>query len=447
MVFVFVVTIFTALASCKTANSGLSADFVDAAPTSGQTYTQARLISLGKYAKDLLNYSGSEQNQANEQQLVIGDWFKEANINNAAPLSSYTISLGSEGECFSSEKHHIYWGMLRDRLKSQIEQVSYFIRDFHYMMLGHNEGMFSFKRVILCPEAVLGEKMVLEGYNLKIGLDYSGGRYQVILNKDLKALWKAGYPIGLNGSSGFLKSMRDKALGKYKVKVASLAFWKIFNPLSPVRQGMRKAFHSQGVDLSKGVSSLLELYKSSKSLSPENPDQTEDLQKKIQDFLGPATIKESLKNAMMQKFKRLSERQQVIALENIKCLSTQAADIATAESVAMGVVQNNLADESNDIEKEVRGGLVAITNHHRVNINFNLSLNANRYSQYIDQTPQNRKLRIKTKTVGGLVAVDTSDDINVNINLDFAKSALPLGVIDRSLDFALFSQQIKCDNN
>lgn len=422
-----VVSCLFILSACKHAasDSKVNADFIDGQPSDSETWTEARTISLNKYAKDLINYDGNERKTHNELQLQVDEAFKAADVTGARPLSVYTVKLGPLDECFGEggQDFGMWWNRNRNQIRAQIEQVSYFVRDVHIKMLGQTRGAFSFREVIICPEEKIGAKMRLDGYQLRIGVPYTSfGNYQPIPNNagvgqvSLNSLWQAGAPIGLDRFEeswwNDLRSMFDK---KEKAREALSIAWRMLNPLSAIRVSIRKILHESGSDLSRKIAALL------KTL-PNEPTQTGLRQALLDELIGEQSAEPSsgilvnqkqLPDDTMALFNKLNDAETKLFAENWACAASDTERRSDVESEATSVMQREMRNEKNYIKKNVRAGLVAVVNHHRVGVNIQGTSGA--YARYMP-VETNRETRITTDVRAGLVAVDTSDDISVDLN-------------------------------
>lgn len=413
----------TTFFGCKLRNplSDTKADHKDTAPTGDQTWTEARLASLGAYAKDLLTSSGGESKTYNEQQLIIADWFKSAGVTQAEPLSNYTIDLGPYEECFSEGGGHgIWWPNHKDQIKRQIEQTAYFIRDYHYAMLGKNHGAFTFRKVILCPEEKLGTKMILKGYNLFVGVPYGYTGYVVLPNQaaagveSLQSLWKAGYPAGIaKKPQGLFSSITSSFSKEAAAREAAAVLWNLFNPWSTVRVEIRKALYENRSSLVQRLNLFLNRF----SNATENTTTANHIRSEIRGQFGDgpeSPLSSVLSDSLLsQDFDQLTVAQLKKLIKNWQCFTNQEENLSAIEDDAMMVVQDGLASEQNEISKDVKAGLVAVVNHHRVGVQ--LSTGIGTFKKYIKKEGQ-RTMKITTKVRAGLVAVDTSDDITVGVD-------------------------------
>jgi len=393
-------------------SADVKADFVDQKPTGSQTWTDARTIALDEYAKDLLTFSGTENNKLNELQLELNESFRIAGVENPQPLSTYTVRMG-RAECFSDSDYSIWWDSYRDQLRRQVEEVTWFVRDFHYAMLGMNSGAFTFREVVLCPESKLGSRMKLEGYQLLIGIPYSMGAYRPLTNRgsdatrSLKGLWESGAPLDLDRASGaWWNPLRSIFSKEEKARAAMRVMWKLFNPLSPVRVAIRKTLHDTGRDSAARLSEVT---------GAESRGIRESLLSIVRGR-SPGGATASLEGRLAQ---LAEDRLQTLAA-NMRCFMLDAQRRGEIENSAVGVMKKEIRSESIDVEKDVRAGLVAVVNHHRVGVN--VAVATGRYAQYVGVERSTRETRISTTVRAGLVAVDTSDDISVDLGV-----ALDLG--------------------
>jgi len=410
--------------SCKPRTSGaeVKADFVDQKPSAGETWTEARTISLNNYAADLLNYSGNERKKHNELQLQVDEAFAAAGVTGAAPLSTYKLKLGPLDECFSEGRsdYDLWWSSHKDQIKEQIEQAGYFIRDVHIKMLGQTRGAFSFREVIICPEAKIGAKMRLDGYQLRIGVPYSSfGNYLPIPasagpgKTSLTSLWQAGAPLGIDQFEkswwADLRALFDK---QEKAQRALSTIWRMFNPLSPIRVSLRKVLHESGTDIRRKIAAIIS--------SVGGQTSSGGLRQALLDELignpgsdGQLVSLKVLPPDSMSVFNALDEQGLKLMAQNWACAANDTERRNDIETEATSIMQREMGNEKNYIKKDVRAGLVAVVNHHRVGVNIQGSSGA--YARYVPVETQ-RETRITTNVRAGLVAVDTSDDISVDLN-------------------------------
>ena len=408
--------------SCKQRSneSRVKADYVDTKPVNGDTWTESRTIALNNYAADLLNYKGNERKKHNELQLQVDESFKAAGVTDAPPLSTYILKLGPLDECYGESRndYSLWWDSHKEQIKEQIEQAAYFIRDFHLKMLGQTKGAFSFREVIICPEAKTGAKMRLDGYQLRIGVPYTSfGNYKPIPNNaangevSLNSLWQMGAPVGLDQFDkswwSDLKAIFDK---KEKAQRALGSVWQMLNPLSTVRVSIRKILHESGTDIKSRISSIL------KSVGNNSAGLRAGLVDELigSDIISSKSIdQKQLPEDVMQIFSNLDDDGLVLLAKNWSCIATNTERRNEVESEATSVMQREMRSEKNYIKKDVRAGLVAVVNHHRIGVN--IQAGSGIFSRYMPVETA-RETRITTKVTAGLVAVDTSDDISVELN-------------------------------
>lgn len=394
----------TVFSACKSTAGGsdTKADFTDKKPERDETWTQARIVSFNQYAEDLLNYSGNERKSYNEAALQLKNSFEKAGIANYDPLSSYTIALGHYGECFGEESgdYGIWWNSHRDEIKKQIEEVAFFVRDYHYLMFGRSRGAFSFREVIICPEAKTGTKMLLDGYKLYIGIPYARGHYRPIPNTGtgtltLRGLWEDGYPLGLGqtgkGISGKVKALFSK---EEKAKLSVKALWTLFNPLAPARQGLRRLLHEHRDTVLSGLKKIKTSSDSTTAARKELPGiaYPDDRVPADADLSGEP-------DDVVQKL-----------IANWTCQLTSPAPVSDVENDAMAMVQDNI--KRTQVRNDVEAGLVAVVNHHDVGVL--LAIGTGTYNKHLDASVI-QEFKVESRVRAGLVAVSTSDNISIDV--------------------------------
>ena len=429
------------LAACKSSSDDvqpqaeLSADFVDHRPRSGQTWTEARIFSFDQYAVDLLNFSGHERNRYNELALQLDESFKTAGLTRWDPLSTYKIRMGAFGECFGEESGdwNLWWNSQRDAVRRQIEEVAWFVRDAHYAMHGKNAGAFSFREVVLCPEQKLGTKMLLEGWKLHIGIPTSGGTYRPIPNKGateptLKGLWDSGAPLGIGPApTGIFAKTRALFSSDQKATSGLRAMWTIFNPLSQVRQGLRKLLHEHRGAIQ---TALARLGAHGQPLAGEQT--TAQMLEALRELSGTAPST-SLTAA------ELDADQLKRVRDNWRCLVESPATISGLENDAMALVQDNVVRRTN-VRNDVEAGLVAVVNHHDVAVL--LAIGSGEFTRYLDSAIV-QEFQVDSRVRAGLVAVSTSDNISVDVRfLRSTGAAFRRGTFEKAFRAAQRSESL-----
>jgi hypothetical protein len=401
------------VSACKTPenrekdDAELAADFVDNRPRSGQTWTEARIFSFDQYATDLLNFSGQERNRYNELALQLDESFKVAGLTRWDPLSTYKIRMGAFGECFGEDRgdYNLWWNSQRDAVRRQIEEVAWFVRDAHYAMHGKNAGAFSFREVVLCPENKLGSKMLLEGWKLHIGIPTSGGSYRPIPNKGpseptLKGLWDSGAPVGIGAApTGIVAKTRALFSSEQKASSAVRSMWGIFNPLSQVRQGLRKLLHEHRATVQAALGRLG---------APRQPLTAELSTTQVMEILrelSGTTQAASLTGTTLD-LEQLSR-----VRDNWRCLIESPDALSGIENDAMAMIQDNVVRRTN-VRNDVEAGLVAVVNHHDVSVL--LAIGSGEFSKYLESAVV-QEFQVESRVRAGLVAVSTSDNISVDV--------------------------------
>jgi hypothetical protein len=394
--------------SCKTTTDAhVKADYVEYSPNSRETWTEVRIRALNDYAKDMLQYDDTKDNQRNELERELKDSFAAAGVTAYDPLNTYSLRVGNYGECFGAgtRDYGIYWDSQRDAVKKQLEEAAYFIRDYHYAMLGRGGGAFSFREVIICPEAKVGGKMLLEGYKLYVGIPFGYTNYKPIPNggsskPTLKSLWADGSPIGLeNTGKGVMSFLRGSlGWGDERAKNGMLLVWKFFNPLSTTRQALRKVLHDNRGTMIPAIQRLMS----------GQPVDANPLRQGLISLAFPESSAESTTTLAA-----LTAPQLVEVARNWICGLSDPQTIGDLESDAMAIAQSII--KKTYVEHDVAAGLVAVENHHDVNINVLVAMGTGRFTRFID-SPVNKEFTVKSKVRGGLVAVSTSDNITVDLS-------------------------------
>ncbi len=413
--------------------SEVKADFVDAKPTDGQTWTEARIISFNRYAEDLLNYSGNERATYNEAALQLDTSLKRAGVTKYDPLSSYMIQLGNYGECFGQDRgdHQIWWNSHRDAIKKQIEEVAFFVRDYHYLMLGKSRGPFSFREVIICPAAEIGAKMLLDGYKLYIGVPYSMGYCRPIANTGqakptLRSLWDDGHPLGIaDAGKGLTGKIRALFNTEEKARVAMKTLWTLFNPLSTARQGLRKLLHEQRGTVLPALARL----------RPNLENASESVREGLLDLAFPNRGKAASGANLTAQATSIAEDHPATlakAADNWKCLLDAPDAMADVENDAMAMVQDNI--KRTNVQNDVEAGLVAVVNHHDVSVL--VAAGSGDYDAFLDASVIN-EFNVTSRVRAGLVAVSTSDNISIDVRfLRSSGKALRGGSFTKALEAA-----------
>ncbi len=424
-------------AACKHTGSSaaVKAQHEDRAPEDGQSWTEARVITLNEYAADLLKFDGNESKRFNELQLQIDESFKQAGVKNPEPLSVYRITLGPVGECFNEgtlNTEGLWYDKHKEQIKQQVEYAAYFIRDVHYRLFGRSGGALGFREVKICPEDKVGAKMRLEGYQLYIGVPFSKfaiGKYEPIPNRaegnavSLERLWSSGAPIGLGGGGGLASNVKSLFSKEEKARQALALAWKTFEPLAPMRMAVRKALHENGATLNRRLASI-----SSGPVADDSDTVARFRASVLRDNLDEAEIA-AVAPDLKAAYDKLDAAGLRLALANWACFVDDPVVHFDLEGDAMMVAQDYLKTSS--VTKDVEAGLVAVVNHHDVAVT--LTAGAGTYKKYVE-SGYKHEMTLNTKVRAGLVAVDTSDNITVDVRL--------LTSLGRSLQRAGFDRSV-----
>jgi hypothetical protein len=421
------------LTACKTS---------DSSNVTNQTPEQQ--IDHDQAYRELNDFAAKLFQSAPEHQQRLNELFREAKAQNDEPLvTAYRVALGPVDTCFNTAELKIQTAARRDALRQQLTYIATFLREFHYELLGKNRGMFSFRRVEICPKPALKADMLVDLYVLKVGIPFDGSKYTPLDNSMLRDFWNKGYPIGIAPEpTGFLasiKASRDKARG------IGLTFWKLFNPLSPVRKGLRKLTHELGIDLYQRVGQVLARFQPPAKVRTDTSIDDQTKQQRLAEIRnnylaeldaimssGEVT-NNKLQNARLVDALKADQSGDKLRLffESLHCFLQSSSTRAGFEDQSLAIVQSALGDSETDIETEVKAGLVAVGNHHTVNVNLAVA-GVQNFSKYFEQ-PNTRKMKIRLKVSGGLVAVGTSDDIDVQVDFNFVKGARTTGAVDSAL--------------
>lgn len=385
-------------------------DHNDVAPTNKQTYTDARVISLNKWAEELL----SSKRDGDDFQTMANAYFAKAKITDAEPLSRYTLSLRPGKECFSDSDHDLWWTNHKDKIKLQLESAAQFIFEFHKTMYGKPTGPFAIREVEICPVATTKRKLHLVGEKLIIGVP-TGYWYDYVpmTSDELLAKWNSAEQF-VDDRGYFTKKFTESKFKK---------LWLIFNPIGYVRTGLRQTLSTRGERLAQ----LLDSWIARKVVSKADI---------ISEFLdGKNTV--SLQMLPKDYQDRITDPQKLLKDWAAAARSKRNADELSI--AALGLLNNTIMTEKNDISVDIRAGLVAIGNYHRIGVNF--AATGGPSEQFVQNISQRERITtVNAKVYSGLVSVFTIDDINVDAAIAVLTESTNHSIETASFYYALQQQ-------
>lgn len=366
------------IVSCKHMESDLKrVDHVDTAPNKGQTTTDARVITLNKWAAELLSSTRDDD----DFPKMAAEYFAKMKITDAEPLSRYTLTLRPGKECFSDSGADIWWDSHKDKIKLQLESAAQFLFEFHKTMYGKPNGPFAIREVEICPIKTTKRKLQLIGEKLIIGIPTGYWYdYAPITSDQLLSMWNAGEHLA-DDRGLFSRTFTEPKFKK---------FWLIFNPIGYVRTGLRQTLSTRGERLAQVLDSWLTRKVVTKA-------------EVISEFLGEKSMV-SLQMLPKDYQDRITDPKKLLQDWSAAAKSKRTAD--DLSQAALGLMNNTILTEKNDISVDIRAGLVAVGNYHRIGINF--AATGGPAEQFIQNiTQRERSTKVNAKVYSGLVSVPT----------------------------------------
>lgn len=400
-----------ALVSCRHADSDLKrVEHVDTAPRKGQTTTDARVITLNKWAAELLSSTRDEDDFAK----MAADYFAKMKITDAEPMSRYTLSLRPGKECFSDADRDIWWDSHKDAIKLQLESAAQFLYEFHKTMYGKPSGPFALREVEICPLKTTKRKLHLVGEKLIIGVPTGWVYDYVPLTSDqLLAMWNNGEIFADD------RNLLARTFTEAKFK----KFWLIFNPIGYVRTGLRQALSTRG----ERIGQVLDSWLTRKVVTKAEV---------ISEFLGQKSMV-SLEMLPKDYQERITDPKKLLQDWSAAAKSKRLADDLSI--AALGLMNNTILSEKNDINVDIKAGLVAIGNYHRIGVNF--AATGGPAEQFVQNiTQRERSTKVNAKVYSGLVSIFTIDDINVDVAVTVLSESTSRSIETASFFYALNQQ-------
>ncbi len=401
--------------ACRT-NDGSDVERVryqDPKPEEGQTITEARVLSLNQWAKDLLGAS----KDIDDFQRLADDYFAKIGVTDADKLSSYTLSLRPGSECFHDGRDHkdIWWNDHRDQIRAQVESAAQFIFEFHKAMVGKNVGPFSIRELEICPQSVVKRELNLVGQKLVIGVPFNSvrGGYQVITSDQLLQRWRRGDHL-VEEKKAFTNVFTRNKLTK---------IWMIFDPIGTLRNGLRQSIASNGQTVLRRLDTV-----------GPNPE----LGNLKNGVIDTVVDKKRLKIATDANLDKLAQQGRLpLMLENWRCL---VASLRMADDLSLGAIgtlDKAMRQDKNKVNVDIKAGLVAVGNYHQIGVTFGVADGV--YSEYLEKPEVNSSdNEINVKVQAGLVSVFTIDDVKVDVAINLAKL-----MANRSLETASFDVAVQ----
>lgn len=407
----FVLSLSILSSACKTDDPSdvKRVPYQEQAPTGGQTRTEARVISLNNWARQLL----SETKDGDDFQRLADDYFAKIGIKDAEPLSTYTLSLRPGNECFHEGKAvaDLWWEKGRDQVRRQLESAAQFILEYHKATLGRPAGPFGIREVEICPKTIVGREMNYIGQKLIIGVPYAPVKgYEPITSDKLIERWRRGDHL-VEEKKAFTNIFTRNKLTK---------IWMVFDPIGTLRNNLRQMLAGNGQSLARRIDTL--------GPSP-------DLNSVKSGVLTVADPKR-IRIANDANLKQLADAQKLpLFIENWRCL---ARSLRLADDLSLGAVSaldQAIRQDQNKVNVEIKAGLVAVGNYHQIGVSFGASNSP--FGEYIDRpTPQGNNNEINVKVSSGLVSVFTIDDVKVDVAINLINTMAQKSLETASLDGA-----------
>lgn len=385
----------------------------------GETWTEARIRSLNKYASDLLN--GTDSDDVSKQ--------AQASLKSAEKRlgSIYKIEIPPGNTCFFDggwleDENDLYWSKAKNQMKIQIESAAEFIKNFYVDLKGNSQHLLAFDKVEICTGQDFAQRITLNNRVLKLFVKASGhDSYKTYSQYAIRAMWDAG-------EHNAIPSVGTTSEKSKYVQLASNILWQIFNPVGKFKETLDSLLAQHREDTQAKINEH-------KKPQPNLKNRVANLVKSVNGFVKV----DALDNPAQKSIEAIASLGKFdVFLNNWSCLVKNPRIADRLGKGSMAVVQKSLENEINKINIKITSTHgAAYGNYHRVAVAF--AADAGPFEKYIAKPViTNRENSYNIEVTGKWFAGFTIDDITVDVAVKIMTASL-----QKSLSSASFEEAVE----